>query len=171
MHKPLNVITTLADPAGRRTVLDLIKGKIGKRVYPVGRLDRNTTGLLLLTNDGLLAQALAHPAKEVPKVYEVTLKKGISVGDRKRLQQGIQLEDGWAKVDEVTLLDRVGKVIQLVLHSGKNRVIRRLFATLDHQIVGLSRVGYAHLTLAQLPMGSFRRLSVEEVTRLKGYLG
>ncbi len=166
-HKPLNCLTTLRDPQGRKTVVDYVRRLSLPRLYPVGRLDRNTSGLLLLTNDGLLAQGLAHPAAEIPKTYEVTLKKSLEATHVKRIRGGLSLEDGKAHVDSIEPLRGSRRHWTLQLHSGKNRIIRRLFAALDHCVQRLARTGYAHLTLGGLPPGRHRPLSAAEVTQLQ----
>ena len=165
LNKPTNTITTLNDEQGRRTVIDLL-GKLRSRLYPVGRLDRNTTGLLLLTNDGEMAKALSHPASEVPKVYEVSLKKSITPIALAKLKEGIWLKDGCASFDKVELLDKEGKRLSVQLHSGKNRIIRRIFEHLNYPVKALSRVAYAGLTRGELALGAWRKLTKAEVAKL-----
>lgn len=171
LNKPTNTLTTLHDPAGRRTVLDLIGRQAHPRVYPVGRLDRNTTGLLLLTNDGALARQLAHPSSQVPKVYHVHLGRGLQPTEQHALGQGVLLSDGLARADKVTLLDRAGRHLRLTLHSGRNRVIRRLFEALDIPLKALDRAEYAGLTYAGLPQGSWRPLTPAELALLRQWDG
>ena len=166
LNKPDNTITTAHDPQGRRTVLDLMREVASERIYPVGRLDRNTTGLLLLTNNGELAHQLAHPSYQIQKTYEVTLKEKVAPSDIKKLKRGVKLADGMAKVDTVTPLDHAGKKLSLTLHSGKNRVIRRLFEALNYQLLALDRVGYAGLTQVGIDVGAWRSLSQKEVASL-----
>jgi len=168
LNKPKDYITTLADEAGRRTVIDLIKPAITQRVYPVGRLDRNTTGLLLLTNDGELAHRLTHPRYQVKKIYHVTLKELLQDTDLQKIKLGVALADGVVKVDEISFVEKKKKnKVRLVLHSGKYRVIRRLFEKLGYQIAKLDRVEYAGLTKKGLPVSSWRYLTEKEVALLK----
>ncbi|MGB0356819.1 MAG: pseudouridine synthase [Cytophagales bacterium] len=167
LHKPFNVVTTLQDPQGRKTVLDLLKHRIKTRVYPVGRLDRNTTGVLLLTNDGALAKALAHPAHGVPKIYDITLKKPLQPTSLAQLKKGVVLADGFVQPDAVAWSQQRPKSVQVTLHSGKNRVLRRIFATLGHQIIALERIAYGGLTAIELAPGQWRALTPAEVADLK----
>lgn len=167
-NKPKNLITTTSDPLGRKTVLDAIENATKERVYPVGRLDRNTTGLLLLTNDGQLAEKLTHPSHRVRKIYRVRLDKPIPAEDMDQLLQGIQLEDGPAKVDKIEYVagkdqDEVG----VEIHIGRNRIVRRMFEALGYQVVALDRVSIAHLTKKNLPRGKWRQLSDKEIGFLK----
>ncbi len=158
LHKPKNTITTRQDPQGRKTVLDLITPKVHQRIYPVGRLDRNTTGLLLLTNDGNWAQKLAHPSFQITKVYHVTLATPLSKIDYQKIQQGIVLPDGKFLVDQIKYLSPDKKKLSLTIHSGKNRIIRRVFEHLHYNIQVLNRVQYGSLTQHQLPYGQWRYL-------------
>lgn len=167
LNKPKDYITTARDPQGRKTVLDLVKQATPAKVYPVGRLDRNTTGLLLLTNDGQLAQKLTHPSKQIKKIYEVTLAQPIRTADLKAIQDGIVLTDGIVQVDEIAIVSADQKVLGLAIHMGKNRIIRRLFEHLGYQIAKLDRVLYASLTKKNLPRGKWRFLTVQEVRHLK----
>ncbi len=145
MNKPKGFITTTDDPKGRRTVMEMLENHIEERVFPVGRLDRNTTGLLLLTNDGELAQKLAHPKYDIRKVYKATLDKNLSKADFDKIMEGVVLEDGQAKVDELEYLEEKNE-IGMEIHSGKNRIVRRIFESLGYEVVKLDRVMYAGLT-------------------------
>lgn len=166
LNKPKDCITTAKDPQGRTTVMDIVKNACQERVYPVGRLDRNTTGLLILTNDGELAQKLAHPASQIKKLYQVDLDKPIQAKDLTAIQAGIQLEDGMAQVDKVAIVTADQKTLGLALHMGKNRIIRRIFEHLGYEIVKLDRVMYANLTKKDLPRGKWRSLTDREVKSL-----
>ena len=168
LNKPRNYITTVKDEHDRKTVLELINIKTKTRLYPVGRLDRNTTGLLLLTNDGELAQKLAHPKYNTTKVYRVTLKRPFDTHAFVKLNAGIRLDDGLIKPDH-TYIVAGSKRTQLVIeiHSGKNHVIRRIFERLDYEIKQLDRVQYAGLTKKNLPIGHWRSLTKKEIESLK----
>lgn len=167
LNKSKDAITTTSDERGRKTVMDLIEGACNDRVYPVGRLDRNTTGLLLLTNDGELANRLSHPSGEVRKVYKARLDKPVSYDVIKKIRAGVRLEDGFIRVDEANHAEDEGAdTVILVLHSGKNRVVRRLFEALDFKVKALDRIGYAGLTLHGLGRGQWRFLKAEEVKNL-----
>jgi len=165
LNKPKNCITTTKDPQGRRTIMDLIRGACEQRVYPVGRLDRNTTGLLLLTNDGDLAKKLAHPSHRVSKVYEVTLDKPLAPEHLEAIKKGVRLEEGVAEVDDIALIKP--HVVGLALHIGWNRVVRRLFEQLGYEVKHLDRTLYAGLSKKDLPRGKWRFLTKEEVIQLK----
>jgi 23S rRNA pseudouridine2605 synthase len=173
MNKPKDVITTVDDPQGRRTVLDLLGGKVRERVYPVGRLDRNTTGVLLLTNDGELAKKLTHPSFGVQKIYRVLLDKSITKADMLSLRSGVKLEDGMAAADEVAYTEdgTNKKEVGVTLHSGKNRVVRRMFEALGYEVVKLDRVSFAGLTKKTLERGFWRALNEVEIARLKMLVG
>jgi 23S rRNA pseudouridine2605 synthase len=170
LNKPKNYITTAFDPEGRKTVLDLVQGACPERVYPVGRLDRNTTGLLLLTNDGELAQKLAHPSYKVKKLYQVELTTPISVEDLEAIKAGIKLKDGILQVDSIATAEGDASKLGIEIHSGKNRVVRRLFEHLGYQIVALDRVMYAELTKKDLPRGKWRFLTQYEIRQLRSML-
>jgi len=170
LNKPKDYITTLSDQAGRRTVIDLIEPDVVQRVYPVGRLDRNTTGLLLLTNDGVLAHTLAHPRYQVEKVYHVVLDSPLQEHDLKKIKSGVELEDGIVVVDAVCfMLGKQKNYLRLVLHSGKYRVLRRLFKKLGYTVAKLDRVEYAGLTKKRLRIGAWRYLTEKEIALLKKY--
>lgn len=168
LNKTKDAITTVSDERDRKTVMDLIEGACQEKVYPVGRLDRNTTGLLILTNDGELTNRLSHPSGEVRKVYKARLDRRLSFDDLKKIRKGIMLEDGMAYVDEVEYSKNEGDdSVVLTLHSGRNRIVRRIFEALEYKVKALDRVGYAGLTLHQLPRGAWRYLTPEEVRSLK----
>lgn len=168
LNKPKDYITTLDDPKGRKTVLDLIKGATPERVYPVGRLDRNTTGVLLLTNDGELAQKLTHPSYEIKKIYEVTLDKDLTKKDFESLLNGITLEDGIAQADSLSYADAKTKnVVGIEIHNGKNRIVRRMFEHLGYSVEKLDRVLFANLTKKNVNRGKWRMLNEKEVRLLK----
>ncbi len=168
LNKTKDAISTVSDERDRKTVIDLIEGACEEKVYPVGRLDRNTTGLLILTNDGELANHLSHPSGEVRKVYKARLDKPLAYDDLKKVRKGIMLEDGFAQVDEIEYSSKDGDdSIVLTLHSGKNRIVRRIFEALEYKVKALDRVGYAGLTLHHLPRGAWRYLTPEEVRKLK----
>ncbi|MCL6523653.1 MAG: rRNA pseudouridine synthase [Thermoflavifilum sp.] len=169
LNKPKGYLTTTRDPKNRKTVMELVKDAYPGRLFPVGRLDRNTSGLLLLTNDGELAQKLAHPSYEVKKVYEVHLNKPLTEAHFQQLVEGIELEDGIARVDELAYLDSNRKSVGLEIHSGKNRIVRRMFAALGYEVEKLDRVMYAGLTKKNLPRGKWRFLTEKEVIWLKHF--
>jgi len=166
-NKPRNCITTTLDPEGRRTVMDYVCDACNERIYPVGRLDRNTTGLLLLTNDGALAQKLAHPSHQVTKMYQVDLAYPLRDNEVEKMLNGIKLSDGIVKVDELSFLGDDKSKVGIKLHSGKNRVIRRIFEKLGNPIITLDRVMYANLTKYNLPRGEWRFLTHQEINYLK----
>lgn len=167
LNKPKDYVTTLSDERDRRTVMDLVRDAIPVRLYPIGRLDRKTTGLLLMTNDGAFAQQLAHPRYEVEKVYTVTLDKSVSIGDIQAIIKGIKLEDGLITVDDIAYTGTTKKEVTLALHSGKHRIVRRIFEHLGYDVRKLDRVGYAGLTKKRLPLGMWRYLTNGEVATLK----
>lgn len=168
LNKPKDFITTSNDPQGRKTVLDLIKHATPERVYPVGRLDRNTTGVLLLTNDGELAQKLTHPSFEVKKIYEVTLDKPVSRKDLESIVSGITLEDGLVKADAVGYADPKDRhVVGIEIHSGRNRIVRRIFEHLGYDVKALDRVMFANLTKKNVDRSKWRFLNEKEVRLLK----
>ena len=169
LNKPKDYITTTDDPQKRKTVLDLIR--IKERIYPVGRLDRNTSGVLLLTNDGELSQKLAHPSHEVKKVYHVTLNRDFDKKDFDRVLKGVDLEDGPASVDVLAYADVKDKTqLGVEIHSGRNRIVRRIFEHLGYDVKNLDRVMFAGLTKKNVERGKWRFLSEKEVRDLK-YFG
>ncbi len=167
LNKPKDFVTTLDDPEGRKTVIDLIKNAVTQRVYPVGRLDRNTTGLLLLTNDGDLAKKLSHPSHNKKKVYHVSLDKKLSEEHLNEIAEGLELEDGFIKVDAISYVEGNKSEIGVELHSGRNRIVRRIFEKYEYRIKRLDRVYYAGLTKLNLPRGKWRHLTQKEIVALK----
>ncbi len=168
LNKPKDFLTTSNDPQGRKTVLDLVKHATQERVYPVGRLDRNTTGVLLLTNDGELAQKLTHPSFEVKKIYEVTLDKAVTKKDLESIVTGITLEDGLVKADAVGYTDAKDKtIVGIEIHSGRNRIVRRIFEHLGYDVKSLDRVMFGNLTKKNVERGKWRLLQEKEVRLLK----
>jgi 23S rRNA pseudouridine2605 synthase len=168
LNKPKGYITTTDDPQDRDTVMDLVEAVEADRLYPVGRLDRNTSGLLLLTNDGDLAQKLSHPSYETKKVYQVTLNKPLLKKDLEAIAAGLTLEDGEVKVDEISYLDEKNE-IGVEIHSGRNRIVRRIFESLGYEVEKLDRVMYAGLTKKNLPRGKWRLLVEKEIIMLKHF--
>ncbi|MGB5699040.1 pseudouridine synthase [Muriicola sp.] len=167
LNKPKNFITTTKDEKGRRTVMELISNATKSRLVPVGRLDRNTTGLLLFTNDGDLAKKLTHPRHGVRKIYHVELNKNLKTEDLHKIQEGVMLEDGLIKVDEISYLNNAPKKeVGVEIHSGKNRIVRRIFEQLGYEVVKLDRVIFANLTKKDLPRGHWRPLTDQEVINL-----
>jgi 23S rRNA pseudouridine2605 synthase len=167
LNKPKDFITTTEDPEDRKTVMHLIKNACEERVFPVGRLDRNTTGLLLFTNDGELASKLSHPSNKIKKIYQVTLDKPLSKNDEEAILGGLTLEDGPVEVDDMQVLSKDRTIIGLEIHAGRNRIVRRIFAHVGYEVVALDRVVYAGLDKKDLPRGRFRFLSEKEVIKLK----
>ncbi|WP_064198277.1 MULTISPECIES: pseudouridine synthase [Emticicia] len=167
LNKPKDFITTTEDPNERKTVMDLVKNACPERIYPVGRLDRNTTGLLLLTNDGELAEKLSHPSNEIKKIYQVELNKPISDEDFDKISNGIELEDGFIKPDELAIVTPDAEVVGIKIHSGKNRIVRRIFESLGYEVMKLDRTTYAGLDKKDLPRSKWRFLTEKEVIRLK----
>ena len=166
LNKPKNVITTLKDENQRRTVIEFIKDKTQARVYPVGRLDRNTTGLLLMTNDGDFAQKLSHPKYKVSKVYKATLDKALQAKDIEKIRNTLQLEDGAAPVVAIEYGPK-NNVIGIEIHIGRNRIVRRIFEYLGYKVVKLDRIRYGQLTKKNLPIGKCRFLTRQEIVILK----
>ena len=168
LNKPKDYLTTTNDPAGRKTVLELLKNATKERIYPVGRLDRNTTGVLLLTNDGELAQQLTHPSFEVKKIYEAILDKPMVAKDLEQLLSGMELEDGFIRADAAGYSEQADKTrIGIEIHSGKNRIVRRMFEHLGYQVKSLDRVMFANLTKKNVDRGKWRFLQEKEVRNLK----
>jgi 23S rRNA pseudouridine2605 synthase len=168
LNKPKDYLTTAKDPEGRKTVFDLVANATKERVFPVGRLDRNTTGVLLLTNDGELAQKLTHPSYEIKKIYEVKLDKDLTKRDFEAIVAGVTLEDGFVAADSVAYADANDKsIVGIEIHSGRNRIVRRIFEHLGYDVKGLDRVMFANLTKKNVDRGKYRFLSEREVRLLK----
>lgn len=170
LNKPKGYITTTDDPEERKTVMDLVGKACEQRIYPVGRLDRNTSGLLLFTNDGELAEKLAHPSNDIKKIYQIELDKPITKDDFQRVADGVQLEDGLATVDEVAVITPDKLTLGIEIHIGRNRIVRRIFEHLGYEVVKLDRVSYAGLTKKDLPRGNWRFLTEKEVVKLKYFV-
>ena len=168
LNKPKDYVTTSDDPQQRKTVMDLVKNACPERIYPVGRLDRNTTGVLLLTNDGDLASKLTHPKYLKKKIYHVYLDKNVTAHDMQQIAEGIQLEDGEIKADDELYAHATDKKqVGIEIHSGKNRIVRRIFESLGYHVQKLDRVQFAGLTKKNLKRGDWRYLTEEEVDRLR----
>ncbi|MEQ8360945.1 MAG: pseudouridine synthase [Cytophagales bacterium] len=167
LNKPKGFITTLSDPKDRKTVMELVSKAAEQRIYPVGRLDRMTTGVLLFTNDGDFAQKLIHPSMAVPKIYEVVLNRALKDEDLLKIKEGTELEDGMVKVDDIAIVSNDAKSVGVKIHSGKNRVIRRLFEHYHYQVEKLDRVMFAGLDKKGISRGQWRYLSEKEIIRLK----
>ncbi len=170
LNKPKDFLTTTDDPEGRRTVMDLVAGAGKERIFPVGRLDRNTTGLLLFTNDGEVAQKLSHPSHKNKKIYQVELSTPLTEVDLQAITEGLELEDGKALVDDVAVVAGNPHFVGIEIHIGRNRIVRRIFEHLGYEVVTLDRVQYAGLTKKDLPRGKWRFLSEQEVIRLKYFV-
>jgi 23S rRNA pseudouridine2605 synthase len=166
LNKPKGYVTTASDELGRKTVFDLVSLAHKTRLFTVGRLDKDTTGLIVLTNDGDLAQKLAHPRYQIKKIYEATLDKPLPEEDMLIIKKGIRLRDGIIKVDALASFDR-GMTIKVTLHSGKKRVIRRIFEALDYKVKKLDRINYAGLAKKGLQPGAWRFLTAAEISLLK----
>lgn len=169
LNKPKDYVTTVEDPMDRKTVMTLIANACKERVYPVGRLDRQTTGVLLFTNDGDLSKKLTHPKYEHKKIYHVFLDRPLNVKDMESISQGIELEDGQVKADEISYVSTDQTQVGIEIHSGRNRIVRRIFEHLGYQIEKLDRVYFAGITKKNLPRGKWRFLTAEEVRILKIY--
>lgn len=172
LNKPRNVITTTNDEKDRTTVMDLIDDPVleGLRLFPVGRLDRDTTGLLLITNDGDTAKKLTHPSHEVAKVYQATLDRPFAAEDLERLRAGLTLEDGPANVDWANITEgSEGKTIGLRIHIGRNRIVRRMFDHLGYKVERLDRTFFAGLTKKDLPRKFYRFLNEEEIRMIRHF--
>lgn len=169
LNKPKGFITTTVDPQDRNTVMNLVANAGKERIYPVGRLDRNTTGLLLLTNDGDLADKLTHPSYNVKKIYRVELDKPITKNDFEKIKDGVRLEEGKAMVDDLAIVDGDNKTLGIELHIGWNRIVRRIFESLGYEVVKLDRVVYAGLDKKDLARGQWRFLKPEEIVMLKHF--
>ena len=167
MNKPKGYVTTASDPHAEKTVIDLLKG-CSSRVYPVGRLDKNTTGVLLLTNDGEIAESLTHPSYDKKKIYQVSLDRALSEEDYHKILEGVSLTDGDVKADELEFIDANDKrKIGIEIHSGKNRIVRRIFDSLGYNVKALDRVYFAGLTKKGLKKGEWRYLTEGEINILK----
>ena len=167
MNKPKGYVTTASDPHAEKTVIDLLKG-CSSRVYPVGRLDKNTTGVLLLTNDGEIEERLTHPSYDKKKIYQVSLDKELSEEDYHKILEGVSLTDGDVKADELEFIDANDKrKIGIEIHSGKNRIVRRIFDSLGYNVKALDRVYFAGLTKKGLKKGEWRYLTEGEINILK----
>ena len=168
LNKPKDTVTTSDDPQQRKTVMDLVKDACPERIYPVGRLDRNTTGVLLLTNDGDLASKLTHPKFLKKKVYHVYLDKNVTAHDIQQIAEGITLDDGEVHADAIAYADEKDKSqVGIEIHSGKNRIVRRIFESLGYRVVKLDRVQFAGLTKKNLRRGDWRFLTEKEVEMLR----
>ncbi|WP_417589434.1 pseudouridine synthase [Owenweeksia hongkongensis] len=168
LNKPKGFITTMDDPHARKTVMELIANAGPERLYPVGRLDRKTTGVLLFTNDGDMAATLMHPSSGARKIYQVTLDNKLTNADFSKIQSGLTLEDGPIQVDEISFIEGKGHHnVGVTLHSGRNRIVRRIFEHLGYEVVKLDRVYFAGLTKKTLNRGQWRKLSPKEVNFLR----
>jgi 23S rRNA pseudouridine2605 synthase len=166
VNKPTNVITTVSDAEHRQTIISLISKKVNHRVYPIGRLDRNTTGVILLTNDGELAQKLAHPKYEIEKTYQVSLNKDLTTEHLDKIKKGLQLRDGAIQVDSVSrALNK--RHVRVTLHSGRNRIVRRIFEALGYTVRKLDRTSFAGFNKKKLELGEFRYLRTSQTDRFK----
>ncbi|WP_227762688.1 pseudouridine synthase [Hymenobacter sp. 15J16-1T3B] len=170
LNKPKDFLTTTEDPDGRKTVMELVQNASKERIFPVGRLDRNTTGLLLFTNDGEVAQKLSHPSHRNKKVYQVELDKPLEEEHLAQIAAGLELEDGKAEVDDVAVVAGNPKFVGVEIHIGRNRIVRRIFEHLGYEVKALDRVQYAGLTKKDLPRGNWRYLTEQEVIRLKYFM-
>lgn len=172
LNKPKNVITTMKDEKGRKTVMDIMANACEERIFPVGRLDRNTTGLLLFTNDGDLAKKLSHPSYEVRKIYHVFLDKPMTDEDLEKIRQTLTLEDGEAPVDKVIFdeADKSKKSVVITIHIGRNRIVRRIFSHLGYHVEKLDRIYYGGLTKKNLSRGFHRPLTKQEIIMLKHFI-
>jgi 23S rRNA pseudouridine2605 synthase len=168
LNKPKDFVTTTDDPHAEKTVMDLVKNACDERIYPVGRLDRNTTGVLLFTNDGDLSKKLTHPSHNMKKIYQVTLNKPLTKEHLKQIAEGVELDDGYVAADAISFINPDDRTeIGVEIHSGKNRIIRRIFEHMGYNVKKLDRVYFAGLTKKSLPRGKWRLLSEKEVHFLK----
>jgi len=168
LNKPRGYVTTTKDPEGRKTVLNLIsKQDCIERIYPVGRLDYKTTGLLLLTNDGSFAQNLSHPSKQIKKIYHVVIDKPITTHHIHCIQHGLLLEDGPVHVDNIRVVDELRYQLHIEIHIGRNRIIRRIFESLGYSVLQLDRIAYAHFTKKGIPLGKCIELQPKDIHKLK----
>lgn len=169
LNKPKDYVTTVDDPMERKTVMSLVQGACKERVYPIGRLDRQTTGVLLFTNDGDLAKKLTHPKYDHKKIYHVFLDKAVSDKDLQAIADGVKLEDGFIQADEISFASDDRTEVGIEIHSGKNRIVRRIFEHFGYQIMKLDRVYFAGITKKNVPRGTWRFLTTEEINVLKFY--
>ena len=167
LNKPKGYVTSLEDPHADKTVMELVKGACSERIYPVGRLDKNSLGLLLFTNDGDITRQLTHPSLEKKKIYQVSLDKPLTRADMELITEGITLEDGEIYADEIAYVGESKKEVGIEIHSGRNRIVRRIFEHLGYTVQKLDRVYYAGITKKNLKRGQWRFLTREEVDRLK----
>ena len=164
LNKPKNFITTMNDEKNRKTVMSLVKNSCNERIYPVGRLDKDTTGLLLFTNNGEIAKKLLHPKSNIKKIYHIILNNNLKLNDFNKIKNGIKLSDGIIKVDKVSYVDGLSKnQIGIEIHSGKNRIVRRIFEYLNYKVLKLDRVFFAGLTKNKLKRGTWRPLTKKEI--------
>ena len=167
LNKPKGFITTVTDPKAKKTVMELVSNAGPERIYPVGKLDRPTTGVLLFTNDGDMAKRLTHPSHGAKKIYDVSLDKKLSQTDFNKIQEGLELEDGPIKVDEISFVEERNKNnVGVILHSGKNRIVRRIFESLGYEVTKLDRVLFAGITKKSLSRGHWRKLTDKEISFL-----
>jgi len=173
LNKPKGFLSTASDDRGRKTVMDLVKKACKERIYPVGRLDRDTLGLLLFTNDGDLSSKLTHPSSKVKKIYHVYLDRPFAEDDMDKLAVGVELEDGLAKPDVASYVQEAeeGNEVGIQIHSGKNRIVRRMFEHLGYKVKKLDRVLFANLTKKDVPRGRWKHLTEKEVSMLKQMKG
>ncbi|MCK5774732.1 MAG: rRNA pseudouridine synthase [Bacteroidales bacterium] len=167
LNKPKGFITSMDDPYERKTVMSLVSKAVEERIYPVGRLDRNTTGLLLFTNDGEMAKKLTHPSHNIKKIYQVSLDQNLSEEDFNAIKEGIELDDGFIKPDTLAFIDESTKEIGVEIHSGRNRIVRRIFEHFGYKVLKLDRVKFGGLTKKNLPRSKWRFLSPAEINMLK----
>ncbi|MEM6813636.1 MAG: pseudouridine synthase [Bacteroidota bacterium] len=167
LNKPKGFVTTTKDSYAKRTVMELIENACEERIYPVGRLDKETTGLLLFTNDGETAKKLIHPSHKIKKIYQLTLDRAITKEHFKQILEGMTLEDGFAPVSEMAIIGEDNRNIGIELHIGRNRIVRRIFEHLGYKVKKLDRVMFAHLTKKNLPRGKYRHLNPKEVMSLR----
>ncbi|MBH75886.1 MAG: pseudouridine synthase [Flavobacteriales bacterium] len=168
LNKPKGYITTVKDEKGRKTVMDLISHNLNKRMFPVGRLDKNTTGVLLLTNDGDLSQKLIHPKNKVEKMYHVFLNKKMKESDYNKIKKGFALDDGFIQVDKINVVNNSDqKELVLSLHSGRNRIVRRIFEFFTYKVIKLDRILFAGISKKKILRGKYRHLSKKEIGFLK----
>lgn len=168
LNKPKGFVTTMKDPHAKRTVMELVEKACSERIYPVGRLDKETTGLLLFTNDGETAKKLTHPSHKVRKIYQVELDKPVTRDDFEKILNGLELEDGLAPVKELAVIGDDNRNLGIEVHIGRNRIVRRIFEHLGYDVKKLDRVMFGNLTKKNLPRGKFRHLNPKEVMALKG---